>query len=156
MQAPQTICKGDTRGDQRCNHDPTHRVCAQIGDVNADGSAATSFWQHTRQTSWCGTRGRYYGTHGSDVRCPPENPTWCICKWATADWIQGESCNDQINIDCAASDICATSQGLYFSYNDYQVNLQPAHLCAAQKCPTQWATCAAANPNFVFPGGGGH
>ena len=23
-------CPGDTRGDKRCNHDPTHRVCAKV------------------------------------------------------------------------------------------------------------------------------
>ena len=23
-------CPGDTRGDRRCNHDPTHRVCAKV------------------------------------------------------------------------------------------------------------------------------
>ena len=23
--ASQTVCKGDTRGDSKCNHNPTHR-----------------------------------------------------------------------------------------------------------------------------------
>ena len=142
VQPTQTICEGDTRGDRRCNHDPTHRVCARIGDPD------TSFWEFTGQTSWCGTIGYYGGTYGSDVRCPPEAPTWCICKWATASWIQGETCNDEINIDCDATDVCATVQGLFFSYNDYDVNLHPARLCAQQKCPTQWAACAAANPDY--------
>ena len=152
VQARQTVCEGDTRGDRTCSHDPTHRVCARIGDHD------TSFWQFTGQRSWCGTRGHYYGEWGSDVRCPPENPTWCICKWATADWIQGETCNDRINIDCEATDICATELGLFFSYNDYDVNLHPAHMCAARKCPTQWNACAAANPGWGTnpAGGSGH
>lgn len=148
VQPEQRVCEGDTRGDRRCAHDPTHRVCARIGDAD------TSFWQFTRQNSWCGTRGRYTGLHGSDVRCPPEEPTWCICKWATADWIQGETCNDRINIDCEATDICATELGLFFSYNDYDVNLRPAHECVSQKCPEQWRRCAAANPGWGAQGGG--
>ena len=27
-------CPGDTRGDKRCNHDPTHRVCAKVSTQN--------------------------------------------------------------------------------------------------------------------------
>ena len=158
VQAPQTVCEGDTRGDRRCNHAPTHRVCARIGDPD------TSFWEFTHQTSWCGTRGRYFGAAGNEIRCPPEHPTWCICKWATADWIQGETCNDRINIDCAASDICATEQGLFFSYDDYDVDLHPAHVCVEQKCAAQWAACERANPAVAMrdyskhhqPDGGGH
>merc|ERR1712098_132824 len=34
-------CPGDTRGDRRCNHDSTHRVCAKIG------IEGTSFWEFT-------------------------------------------------------------------------------------------------------------
>ena len=51
VQKPQRVCQGDTRGDRKCNHDSTHRVCAEIGD------AKTSFWKHTGQRSWCNTRG---------------------------------------------------------------------------------------------------
>ena len=36
---------------------------------------------------------------------PPAEPTWCICKWATAQWIAGEGCTDSVEIDCAATDI---------------------------------------------------
>lgn len=142
-QEAQTVCKGDTRGDRRCNHDPTHRVCAEIG------KADTSFWGFTGQASWCGTIGYYGGQYGDSVRCPPTAPTWCICKWATASWIQGEGCNDNISIDCAATDICATDQGLFFSYDDFDVSLHPARDCARSKCPTQWSACEAANPNYA-------
>ena len=48
MQVP---CEGDTRGDRRCNHDPTHRVCAKIGDPD------TSFFEFTGQRNWCQTKG---------------------------------------------------------------------------------------------------
>jgi len=110
-------CPGDTRGDRRCNHDPTHRVCAKIGD------AGSSFWRFTGQRSWCDTRGNYGPPHGNDLRCPPNEPTWCICKWATAKWIRGQGCDDSIEFDCDATDVC----DLKHSYIDYNVELHPAH-----------------------------
>ena len=139
-QPQQTVCAGDTRGDRRCNHDSTHRVCAKIGEAD------TSFWMFTGQKSWCNTIGHYGGEFGSQMRCPADKPTWCICKWATASWIKGESCNERVEIDCAATDICATAQGLFFSYNDYDTNLHPARECTKSKCSAQWAKCKAANP----------
>ena len=141
-QPTQTVCLGDTRGDRRCNHDSTHRVCAKIGEPD------TSFWQHTGQHSWCNTRGRYGGTYGNNMRCPLTAPTWCICKWATASWIRGEGCNANIDIDCAATDICATASGLFFSYADFNTDLHPARECAQRKCAATWQQCKTANPNF--------
>ena len=138
-QLNQNVCEGDTRGDRRCAHDPTHRVCAEIGDAD------TSFFEFTGQTNWCGTVGAYGGPYGHLPRCPPEKPTWCICKWATARWIKGEGCGDSVNIDCDATDICATSQGLYFSYDDFDVNLHPARECAMRKCSELWSACDLAN-----------
>ena len=148
VQPPQSACAGDTRGDRRCAHDSTHRVCALIGD------SGTSFWKFTGQRSWCNTRGNYGGKFGSNLRCPASSPTWCICKWATASWIKGAGCTSAINIDCAATDICATTQGLFFSYNDYNVNLHPAHKCVQQKCPKMWQKCKLANPRFGHGGSG--
>lgn len=81
-QAYQAACAGDTRGDRRCNHDSTHRVCASIGAPD------TSFFSFTRQRNWCNTVGYYGGEHGARPRCPPEHPTWCICKWAAARWME--------------------------------------------------------------------
>merc|ERR1711962_869309 len=94
------ICPGDTRGDRRCNHDSTHRVCAIIGVKK------TSFWKFTGQTSWCGTIGHYGGKYGELPRCPPSKPSWCICKWATASWIKGQGCDASIKFNCAATDVC--------------------------------------------------
>merc|ERR1712023_588649 len=79
-------CPGDTRGDGRCNHDITHRVCAKIGEPD------TSFWRFTGQHSWCGTWYNY--GNGYKERCPADKPTWCICKWATASWIKGQGCDE--------------------------------------------------------------
>jgi len=36
--------------------------------------------------------GYYGGPYGDQPRCPTNEPTWCICKWATARWIKGEGC----------------------------------------------------------------
>merc|ERR1719261_1341790 len=126
------VCAGDTRGDARCNHDPTHRVCAKIGEYK-DG---TGFWKFTGQRSWCQTSGNYGGALGAKPRCPPSAPTWCICKWATARWIQGVGC-ENADIDCKATDVC----NLKKSYEDFGVQLKVAHDCIEQKCPSEWAAC---------------
>jgi len=108
----------------------THRVCAKIGLPDS------SFWRFTGQTSWCNTIGYYGGEFGHLPRCPSETPTWCICKWALARWIEGEGC-DNIDIECGATDIC----NLKASYKDYNVELSDAHKCVEQKCPTEWNAC---------------
>jgi len=125
------ICPGDTRGDRKCNHDSTHRVCANIG------LSDSSFWRFTGQNSWCDTRGYYGGHYGHLLRCPEEAPSWCICKWAFAKWIEGKGCSS-IDIDCNATDICNLKQ----SYTDYNVRLHLAHMCVEEKCPSQWNDCS--------------
>ena len=125
-------CPGDTRGDKRCNHDATHRVCAEIG------LEGTSFWEFTGQRSWCNTKGNYGGQYGNDLRCPTETPSWCICKWATASWIKGEGCSDNVQFDCEATDVC----DLKMTYVDYNVDLKPAHDCMEKKCKEQWNACS--------------
>ena len=124
-------CQGDTRGDRKCNHDFTHRVCAKIGLPN------TSFFDFTGQTNWCNTIGYYGGEYGDLPRCPINKPTWCICKWALARWIGGQGCDEDVQIDCKATDIC----NLKASYYDYDVHLKPAHDCVERKCPEEWAAC---------------
>merc|ERR1711865_619950 len=95
----------------------------------------------THQPNWCNTRGHYGGKYGDQLRCPEEHPTWCICKWATARWISGEGCGESVNIDCKATDICQTQEGLFFSYDDYQVDLKPAHECVAKKSVSSSGKC---------------
>jgi len=124
-------CPGDTRGDRRCDHDSTHRVCAKIG------ISGTSFWQFTGQRNWCNSVGYYWGAYGREPRCPADKPSWCICKWATARWIAGEGCNESVQFDCEATDVC----NLKSSYSDFNVNLKPAHDCMMLKCAEQWARC---------------
>jgi len=127
-------CLGDTRGDRRCNHDPTHRVCAKIGVPD------TTFWQYTGQKSWCGTIGHYGGEYGDQSRCPSEEPTWCICKWATAAWIKHNGCGADVEFDCAATDVC----NLRDSYDDFGEDLKPAHDCMMKKCAKEWNACTEA------------
>ena len=124
-------CPGDTRGDRRCNKDNTHRVCADIG------VPGTTFFQNSGQSNWCGVAGDYGGLYGSEPRCPADEPSWCICKWATAEWIIGEGCNDNIQFECAATDVC----DLKTSYVDGRTDLQPARDCLATKCKPQWDAC---------------
>lgn len=38
--------------------------------------------------------GDYGDQNDGKPLCPPDKPTWCICKWATASWIKGEGCNE--------------------------------------------------------------
>ena len=79
--------------------------------------------------------------------CPSDDPTWCISKSSTAIWVQKHGqCDDSIEIQCDATDICATIVGLFFSYNDNNVNLHSAHSCVKQKCERQWAACCSSNP----------
>jgi len=135
-------CPGDTRSDRRCNWDSTHRVCAKIG---LDG---TSFWRFTGQRNWCNTRGYYWGPFGRQPRCPREKPSWCICKWAAARWIEGEGCNDDVQFNCEATDVC----NLKSSYSDFGVNLRSAHDCIRRKCPNQWIACPESEANILHRG----
>jgi hypothetical protein len=125
-----SVCAGDTRGDGKCDKDETHRVCAKIGLTNPD----SSFWKFTGQDNWCRTD--IYGD--GKIACPEDKPTWCICKWATADWIKGEGCGDAVEFDCSATDVC----DLKSSYTDGNVDLQPAHDCMKKKCKSKWEACA--------------
>ena len=81
--------------------------------------------------------GYYGGEFGSLPRCPVEEPTWCICKWALARWIKGQGCDETVEIDCGATDIC----DLKTRYYDYGTYLKPAHDCISEKCPEEWAAC---------------
>ena len=70
-------------------------------------------------------------------RCPTERPTWCIGKWAAAKWIKGQGCDDSIEFNCEATDVCDVKH----SYTDYGHDMTPAHECLEKKCKTQWDAC---------------
>lgn len=110
-------CNGDDRGSTECNQDPTHRVCAKI-------KGRPDFFKATNQTSW-------------EERIKGEG-YWCICKWATKDWVAAEGC-DKVGprIDCEATDVC----DLKTSYQDGGKDVTQAKECVSEVCKTQWAAC---------------
>ena len=75
------------RGDRKCNHDRTHRVCAKLVD-NTNGQCkrlkwgTKDFWEITDQVKWewskliCSDEDRY-------GEPKPSGEHWCICMWAT-------------------------------------------------------------------------
>ena len=75
------------RGDYKCNHDATHRVCAKLVD-NSEGNCTRlkwgtqNFWEITDQVKYdwsqliCNDTDRYGNPK-------PSGENWCICMWAT-------------------------------------------------------------------------
>ena len=57
-------------------------------------------------------------------------------------------CDDTIQIYCDATDVCATELGIFFSYNEYNMDLAPAHECLKAKCAYLWSVCDSANPGY--------
>jgi len=119
------VCPGESGryGDRKCNHDPTHRVCATL--LNGQGQPLTwgpkgDFWQITGQKAF--QWDAQIRANGGD--------SWCICMWATAHLITAAGC-ENVHLNCAATDVAYVMQ----SYNDGGVDLQPARACLQQKCP---------------------
>ena len=107
-------CKGETRGDGRCNFDRTHQVCARLHGDDAD------FFKITGQTNWCGRKGRCFDD---------AHPNWCICTQAFEQWVNDQSC-DVVDIDCHATDTEHLLAHVYPSQSN-------AHACIKQKCAKQ-------------------
>ncbi|CAE7775707.1 unnamed protein product [Symbiodinium sp. CCMP2592] len=121
------VCPGesDRYGDFKCNHDPTHRVCATLLDSSgkplAWGSNGT-FWEITGQSAFQWDD-RIRANHGD---------SWCICMWATARLIETVGC-ENIHLNCAATDVAYVEN----SYQDSGVSLAAAKSCLERKCPKQ-------------------
>ena len=82
----------------------------------------------------------------------------CGSKWATAIKIKGYgSCDEYIDVDCSATDVCASDLGIFFTYNDYNLDFALAHACLKKKCHAQWTVCDDTNPGYDqgchFPNG---
>ena len=102
------------------------------------GLKGTSFWEHTGQESWCGSASDYGDQNDGKKRCPKNEPSWCICKWATADWIKGEGCNDSIQFVCESTDVCNVKK----TYTDMGIHgpvkiTSDVKKCMAKKCKKQ-------------------
>uniref|UniRef100_A0A7S4VNI5 Cellulase n=1 Tax=Alexandrium monilatum TaxID=311494 RepID=A0A7S4VNI5_9DINO len=116
--------EGDRYGDHRCNHDPTHRFCAQL--LDGDGQPLSwgpkgDFWEITGQKAF----------QWDDTIRENNGDSWCICMWAAARLISEAGC-DNVHLRCEASDIDYILQ----QYTDGGVDLEPAKNCLQQKCPS--------------------
>ena len=96
------VCPGEgpRYGDFRCNHDSTHRVCAQLvslpsGEPLSWGPAG-DFWEITGQKAF----------QWNDRIVAPPNPgdSWRICMSATASLIEKVGC-DNVHLRCDATDV---------------------------------------------------
>jgi len=118
------VCKGEgpRYGDFKCNHDATHRVCANLKDYSGHkvNWGTDNFWQITNQPDW-----------SSQVGADSANPGggWCICMWATASLIDKVGC-DNVHLSCDSTDVSYVLE----HYVDGGVNLAPAKACLIQKC----------------------
>lgn len=131
------VCPGEGAryGDHKCNHDPTHRVCAQLLDA---GGAPLSwgegnFWQITGQEAF--QWDAEIKENGGD--------SWCICMWATAELIASAGC-DNVHLSCDATDVSY----VLAHYADGGVDLAPAKACLQQKCPQASKLYTAGLPRF--------
>ena len=121
------VCPGEGAryGDFKCNHDGTHRVCAQLVDQATSAplawGAGRDFWQLTNQKAWQWDR--------TIVTEPNAGDSWCICMWATASLIEQVGC-DNVHLRCEATDV----QYVLSSYHDGGHKLDAAHECLRKKC----------------------
>lgn len=95
------VCPGEgpRYGDFKCNHDGTHRVCAQLIDNTSHAPlkwGTGDFWDLTGQKAF----------QWSDRIVAPPNPgdSWCICMWATASLIKQAGC-DNVHLRCDSTDV---------------------------------------------------
>ena len=81
------------------------------------------FWLITGQKQW---------QWDEQIRSEP-NPgdSWCICMWAFARLVKTVGC-ENVHFRCDSTDL----KYVLSSYHDGGVDLEPAHACIKQKCPT--------------------
>merc|ERR1712224_472265 len=117
------VCPGESGryGDHKCNHDQTHRVCAQLLDSSGQPMewGSGNFWQITGQTAW---------QWDNQIRAN-NGDSWCICMWATAHLIESAGC-ENVHLRCDSTDVQYVMQ----SYSDGGVDLAPAKDCLQKKC----------------------
>lgn len=130
-------CPGDTRGDYKCNHDETHRVCAKLMDEHTGKPLSWGpgdFWEITGQKPF---------EWSADILSEP-NPgdSWCVCMWATKALIEKVGC-ENVSLRCEATDVAFVLD----SYEDGGEELSAAHACLKEKCSAPVAA-AALNPSL--------
>jgi len=125
------VCPGEgpRYGDYKCNHDSTHRVCAQLVEPNGEPLSwgpQGDFWSITGQKA--------FQWNDRIVGSPNPGDSWCICMWATAALIERVGC-DNVHLRCEATDVAFVLQ----SYHDGGRDLTVAQSCLRKKCPEQVA-----------------
>ena len=122
--------EGDRYGDHKCDHDQTHRVCAQL--LGSDGQPLSwgggDFWSITGQKAF---------QWDAEIRAN-HGDSWCICMWATANLISSAGC-DNVHINCDSTDVSY----VYKHYQDAGVDLEGAKQCLRKKCGATKRTFAA-------------
>eukprot|EP00927_Polykrikos_kofoidii_P019752 TRINITY_DN1925_c0_g1_i1.p2 TRINITY_DN1925_c0_g1~~TRINITY_DN1925_c0_g1_i1.p2 ORF type:complete len:168 (+),score=25.36 TRINITY_DN1925_c0_g1_i1:72-575(+) len=116
--------EGPRYGDFKCNHDETHRVCAQLLDSetkNALSWGDGDFWQITKQEE--------FRWEDQIKESPNPGDSWCICMWATANLIEKVGC-ENVHLRCESTDVATVMK----QYNDAGTDLAPAHACLKKKC----------------------
>ena len=117
--------EGPRYGDFKCNHDQTHRVCAQLVDQGTSEPlswGSKDFWAITGQKQW--------QWDDKIVGGPNPGDSWCICMWATANLIKEVGC-ENVHIRCDATDV----DYVLSNYHDGGHDLSVAHDCLRQLCP---------------------
>mmetsp|Transcript_41006 Transcript_41006/g.113979 ORF Transcript_41006/g.113979 Transcript_41006/m.113979 type:complete len:216 (-) Transcript_41006:137-784(-) len=119
------VCPGESGryGDHKCNHDETHRFCAQLLDAGGQPLSwgpKGDFWSITGQKAF---------QWDADIRAN-KGDSWCICMWAAARLIAEVGC-ENVHLHCEATDVAYIEQ----QYSDGGVDLLPAKQCMRQRCP---------------------
>jgi len=133
-------CEGDDRGDRKCNHDRTHRVCAKLVD-NTNGQCkrlkwgTKDFWEITDQVKWEWSK-LICSDEDRNGNPKPSGENWCICMWATERLINKVGC-DNVHFECDATDVnYILGQYLDRDVNGELLEITNAKCCMLKKCPS--------------------
>ena len=122
--------EGPRYQDFKCDHDPTHRVCARLVD-NSNGQCKELIWNKEKHlTFWQITNQERYNWKDRICNAPNPGDSWCICMWATESLIAKVGC-DNVHINCAATDV----PYILRSEEDGGWDLAKARECIEKKCP---------------------
>jgi hypothetical protein len=129
------VCPGEgpRYGDFKCNHDGTHRVCAQLLE---DGGGSPLQWGEG--DFWSITGQKAFQWDKSIRSAPNPGDSWCICMWAFARMIERVGC-ENVHLHCESTDLAFVLD----RYHDGGHRLDKAHECLKKTCPKQSGGSAA-------------
>ena len=149
------ICPGEgpRYGDYKCNHDGTHRVCAQlIEDKDTDPCQPPRKWGN--QTFWQITGQEAHQWDHMIKGEPNPGDSWCICMWAFAAMVETVGC-DNVHFRCEATDVAFVLTHPNDRYGMGR-DLTSAHECIRAKCPTQAFSVASERMQVIGVDNAGH